>query len=629
MKAEKNKKKVRQLELLSPARDLATAMAAIDCGADAVYIGAEAFGARSKAGNSLEDISRLIAYARPFGVRIYVTVNTILYDSEMEAASRLIRKLYDIGVDAIIVQDMGILKLDLPPMALHASTQCDIRDSDKAGLLSALGFERIVVARELSPDEIAEIHSAVPEVEIEAFVHGALCVSYSGDCHAGFALMGRSANRGECPQICRLRFTLTDDRGKSLRPPAHFLSLKDMNRLAMLRQLADAGVCSFKIEGRLKDINYVRTVVGAYSRELDRIVAGSEGAFRRSSRGVVRVPEGFVTQGLDKVFNREFTSYIFKGKGPEAADTLGRIVSPKWLGEEIGSVSKVSGRKITANLRRGIALNNGDGLMSMSPSGETLGFRINRAAGAAIFTAEDVPLSSGWKLYRNRDIAFDAMMERAKIERKLPVDVLFSVLPDKKRIVLRLSDGAGHKVAVAAPADVSDAASSQIEAREKNFSKLGGTPFVINSYCDLSPGLFVPLSRLSALRREAVEALMRNIEAAKRRRLRRSMSLEPDRHLLEGKTLDYHWNVANHYARRLYESLGARVTQPALETDSGNASEGRVVMTTRYCLRRELGACMKTNMGARLPKELFLRSPGICLKLDFDCGNCRMKVIKS
>ena len=641
MKAENDINKVRELELLSPAKDLATAIAAIDCGADAVYIGAEAFGARSKAGNSLEDISRLVAYARPFGVRIYVTVNTIIYDSELNEASRLIRKLYDIGVDALIVQDMGLLKLDLPPIALHASTQCDIRDADKARLLTALGFERIVVARELAPDDIAEIHRAVPGVEIEAFVHGALCVSYSGDCHAGFALMGRSANRGDCPQICRLKFSLTDAAGKSLRPDAHFLSLKDMNRLEMLKHYAGAGVCSFKIEGRLKDINYVKTVVRAYSRELDRIVAESSGTLRRSSRGIVKEPANFILPGLDKVFNREFTSYIFKDNGPGASASIGRIVSPKWLGEEIGTVSKVAGRRITVNLRKYIVLNNGDGLMALAPSSpgtfaaripptdETLGFRINRAEGNVVFTAEDVPLRPGWKLFRNRDMAFDSLMERTKIVRKLPVDVSFAVLPGDRRVKLTMSDRAGHEVAVTMVAEASQAASPQKETREKNFAKLGETPFILNNYVDRGPELFVPLSKLTVLRREAVENLLKNLEATKQRNRRLGVNAEAARAQLEGKLLDYHWNVANHSARELYESLGAKVVQPALEADSGKDTQGRVVMTTRYCLRRQLGACLKTPGAVSLPKDLFLRSPGICLRLDFDCRNCLMKVIKN
>lgn len=618
----------RSLELLSPAKDVTTAIAAISCGADAIYIGPESFGARAKAANSLDDIRRLTDYALPYGVKVYATVNTIIYDNELAKAEKMITGLWRAGVDALIVQDPAVLTMDIPPIALHASTQCDIRDVSKTRLLAALGYERIVVARELSPADIARIHAAVPDTEIEAFVHGALCVSYSGDCHAGYVLTGRSANRGECPQICRLKYSLTDQNGREAAPPAHFLSLKDMNRLAMLDDMAAAGVCSFKIEGRLKDINYVRTVVSAYRRRLDKLIDASGGRYVRASYGKVTADPILQRADLGKVFNRGFTSYFFNGKGDGAARDTARIISPKWLGEDVGEVIAAERGRIRVKLLPGITLNNGDGLVAASNGRVTDGFRINRAEGEIVFPSQPVAVRPGDKLTRNSDNRYDQALEKAVSQRKVEIDMEFDITPDMKRASLTISDRHGHRTMTVRSVEASQARSGQADNRRSIAFKLGDTPFTGSDYRDNVPDLFIPNSVMTALRREAVSDFMASLKMTRRINLRKRADMEAAKSLMAGTKADYHHNIANNKSRELIESLGAEVTGPALEI-AGKAPERSetVVMTCRYCLRRQLGACLRTPQRNRLPEILRLKSQGVDLRLDFDCERCVMKVI--
>ena len=378
--------KSRTLELLAPARDAIIGKEAVIHGADAMYIGADAFGARAAARNSVADIASLVDFAHSFDSRVYVTLNTLIYDDELREAEKLIRQLYIIGVDALIVQDLSVLRMDIPPIALHASTQCDTRTPAKARFLQDCGFSQIVLARELSLTEIKAIAEAVT-VPIEAFVHGALCVSYSGDCQASLFSTGRSANRGECAQMCRLPYSLTDSDGRKLAPDGHYLSLRDMNRLDRLADLADAGVSSFKIEGRLKESDYVRNTVAAYYRTLDKVVDSSEGRYKRLAAGSVKYNfEPDVTRS----FNRRFTHYFLDGR-PAKNVSMASIDSPKWIGHKIGKVKALKGRAIVVESEEPLC--NGDGHGYFGSDGRYSGFRVNRVDGSLIYPASDVKVS--------------------------------------------------------------------------------------------------------------------------------------------------------------------------------------------------------------------------------------------
>ena len=410
---------MRSLELLAPAKNLEGGMTAIDHGADAVYIGAPRFGARAAAGNSVQDIQTLCQYAHQFGARVYVTVNTIIYDDELQATQQLVQQLVNAGVDAILVQDMAVLSLfshlSLPAshLSLHASTQTDNRTVDKVRWLHSLGFRRVVLARELSVDEIREIHRQVPDVELEVFVHGALCVSYSGQCYVSQYCFQRSANRGECAQFCRMKFDLLDADGRELEHQRHLLSLKDLNQLHHLEELITAGACSFKIEGRLKDAAYVKNVVSAYSQRLDAIIAAHSDEYCRVSKG--RVAYSF-QPNLKKTFNRGFTTYFLHGRQPDifSPDT------PKAMGEFVGTVKEL--RRDSFNVAGTASFANGDGLCFINDDHELEGFRVNRVQGNRLFPFQ-IPqnLRAGMALYRNYDQEFERVLSRPTVERKLPV----------------------------------------------------------------------------------------------------------------------------------------------------------------------------------------------------------------
>lgn len=393
------------LELLAPAKNLACGMAAVDHGADAVYIGAQRFGARAAAGNSVDDIRQLCDYAHPYGVKVYVTVNTIIYDEELEATEQLIRQLDEIGVDAILVQDMSVLRMAIPPLPLHASTQTDNRTAEKVRWLQQLGFKRVVLARELSVSEIAAIHQEVPDMPLEVFVHGALCVSYSGLCYASQYCFGRSANRGACAQFCRMKFDLLDADGKEIEHQRHLLSLKDMNQSDHLEELIEAGATSFKIEGRLKEVSYVKNVVAAYSQRLDAIIARNPDRYCRASKG--HCTYSFVPN-LNKTFNRGFTTYFLHGRQKDISSPD----TPKAIGEYVGYVKEI--RRDSFNVAGTASFANGDGLCFINGERELEGFRVNRAEGNRLYPHE-MPrhLHAGMALYRNNDQEFEAFQDRA------------------------------------------------------------------------------------------------------------------------------------------------------------------------------------------------------------------------
>ncbi len=511
---------------------------------------------------------------------------------------------------------MALLRMDLPPIELHASTQCDIRDVAKARFLADAGFSRLVLARELSLKEIAEIHAAVPQTPLEAFIHGALCVSYSGDCRASFVTTGRSANRGECAQICRLPFDLVDGSGRQLVSGRHLLSLRDLNRSSVMPELAGAGVTSFKIEGRLKDDAYVKNTVGAYSRILDRLVSESGGRYVRQSAGSVSL--GF-SPSLEKSFNRGFTPYFLTGRAP--AKGMASMASPKAIGQKIGTVTACNAKFITARLDAPLA--NGDGLGFFTPAGAFTGFRLNRADGNRLFPASPQTIPAGTALYRNRDKNFDDQITAAKTRRTLAVDMSLHLrLPD--RLMLEMTDERGVSASVVATLDspLQTAVTPQAAPRRKILDKLGATVYHAGRIVDLAGDYFIPASALASLRRDCVEAL----ERASRMTYSYSYRLpeKPDAGLPQGSVLTVHDNVANRLAREFYSDHGASAIGSAVETGGDNSQAP--VMTTRYCLRRELGKCLREPSGKEWKGPLTLISGPVRLRADFDCQACRMNL---
>lgn len=607
----------RRIELLAPAKDAATAITAIRHGADAVYIGSEGFGARAAASNSVEDIRQVVLFAHRFHAKVYVTFNTLIYENELETARRLIIRLYEAGVDALIVQDLSLLKMDIPPIQLHASTQADIRTPEKALFFQNAGFSQIVLPREMGPDEIAEIADTV-DVPLEVFVHGALCVSYSGACKASFLACGRSANRGDCAQMCRQNYDLEDKDGNVIVRDKYLLSLKDMNRLAFLEKLMKAGASSFKIEGRLKDETYVKNVVGAYRRELDRIIGANPDLYCRASAGETVLD---FEPDVRLAFNRGFTPYFADTRQPES---IASADTPKSIGVAVGKIAGVSGN--TIRIIAGTPLCNGDGLGFFNRAGRFTGFRANRIEGDRIFLRESIgDIPRGAILYRNKDTRRDAELAREDTaQRTIPADVTLSLLPDNRIAAEFAADGFGHTV-TAIDADVQKAVRPVESGSRRNiFKKLGETDLRLREFRDNIPSdIFIPNSQLTLLRRKAAESMVHTIAA------RRPLCIAGNRasglRFPPGESAD---NVANALACALYSETGAVKIGKAAETlgKRALASEEITVMECRYCIRRELGACLKSAGHGRLPSLLYLRTGNIKYRLDFDCARCMMKV---
>ena len=612
---------IRGLELLAPARNAEIAREAIVHGADAIYIGGPSHGARASAVNSIDDIRRVVDMAHIFGVKVYVTLNTIIYDSELRQVERNIRELYDARVDALIVQDLGILEMDIPPIDLHASTQCDIRTPEKAVFLARCGFSQLVLPREFSLEEIAATHAAVGDMaSLEAFVHGALCVSYSGDCQASWTAMRRSANRGECSQMCRLPYRLTDTCGNVLIDDRFLLSLRDLNRLHDISRLAGAGISSFKIEGRLKDAAYVKTVTAAYRRAIDKVIADNPDKYRRTSHGTSEI---LFEPDVNKVFNRGFTSYFIDGR-PESPLKMANHQSPKWTGERVATVLRSEALSLTVKAEKEI--NNGDGLGYFDNEGRFCGFHLNksepygdRKGTVRLTPAAAVRLAPGTVLYRNRDVKYDALMDRPTARRTIDVEATLTIDDN----VLTLTLASATNIASATTAfNPQPAKTPQTEARLRALSKFGGTHYSLKALRDLvDSSIFIPLSLLNSLRQQAIAALDQaalSAPTAKRKTIDTPMS--------PCSRLTYHDNVANSMAEQFYRDHGATSVERALEASD---SKGDVVMTTRYCLRRELGACLKEKGAHRLPSPLFIKSGPTAYRLDFDCTACRMKVCRA
>ena len=586
------------LELLAPAKNLECGIAAIDHGADAVYIGASRFGARAAVGNSVDDIRQLCQYAHQFEARVYVTVNTLIYDDELSTTQQLLQQLSEVGVDAVLVQDMGLLSLP-SNLTLHASTQTDNRTPEKVRWLRSLGFSRVVLARELSAQEIAEIHREVPDVELEVFVHGALCVSYSGICYASQHCFGRSANRGACAQFCRMKFDLLDAEGRELEHQRHLLSLKDLNQSDYLDELILAGATSFKIEGRLKDVIYVKNVVAAYSQRLNAFIAKHPHDYQRSSRGQCTYS---FTPNLSKTFNRGFTTYFLHGRKPDifSPDT------PKALGEFVGTVKEL--RRDSFNVAGTAAFANGDGLCYIDDNRELQGFRVNRAEGNRLYP-QQMPrsLHSGIALYRNNDQEFERLLSRPSSQRKIAVSLCLQPTADGFML-----SGEGASVSIAC--EHQKAKKPQRENILCQLSRLGGTIYECEEVL-LQPNdfnYFIPSSLLADLRRSWVDTMMQKTTPA------HSEPRAFSEHSGPSVTTDS--NISNQLACQFYGVL--KLTAYELHPDN------RPLMQCRHCLRFSLGGCVKYGGVKPTWREpLYLRlGDGRRFRLEFNCQQCQMNV---
>ena len=606
--------KSRPIELLSPAKDLNCGIEAINHGADAVYIGAPKFGARSAVGNSLEDIRELCEYAHLYEARIYVTLNTILKEEELEEAERMIWDLWRVGTDALIIQDMGITRLNLPPIPLHASTQTDNRTPEKVRFLEAAGFTQVVLARELSLNEIRRISEATT-VPLEVFVHGALCVSYSGQCYLSAALSGRSANRGECAQYCRLPYTMVDATGTEIVSNKHLLSLKDMNRSDQLEALLDAGVSSLKIEGRLKDAGYVKNITAYYRKKLDAVLSRRP-EYRRASAG--RSTYTFEPVA-EKSFNRGFTTFLLEGR---TAD-ITAFNTPKSLGEPVGMVKEIKGNSFTvAGLKQ---LNNGDGLVFFNRKGELEGFRVNRVEANRVFPLDMPQLAPKTPLYRNFDQAFDKLLAKPSAERKLSVEIEF--LDNPFGFTLCMEDETGARIMLTEPFAKELARREQQDNIRTQLSKLGNTPFEASKVVvGLSENWFVPSSLLADMRRRGVEKLL---EARRARYPRETVKrVQPSVSIpFPERQLTYLGNVANGKARSFYQDHGVEQIDPAFEL---SPRKDVPLMFTKHCLRYSMGWCPTYQKDKSPYKEpYYLLYKDTRLRLQFDCKHCQMLVFES
>lgn len=619
-----------ELELLAPAKNADVGIEAILHGADAVYIGGPGFGARVEAANAFDDIKKLTDFAHRFNARVYMTLNTIVNDEELKDAVRLAWRAYENGVDALIVQDMGILSSDLPPIQLHASTQCDVRTPEKARFLESVGFSQVVLAREMSLEEIKRSYDALQRARIEFFIHGALCVSYSGQCYASFAATGRSANRGACAQLCRLPYSVYTEEGRELIADRHVLSLKDNNQTENLEALIDAGVRSFKIEGRLKDADYVKNITAHYRAKIDEILARRP-EFTRSSDGVSRVS---FTPNPQKSFNRGFTDYFTCGRHHDMAV----FETPKNTGERIGKIISVTADGLVVASTE--PLHNADGLTYLTREKTLMGFAVNRAEelepGRWRLTLRDRPifkkhpqLAPGVILYRNRDQAWDEALAKPTARRVIALRALWEATVDG--FSLTVIDARGNKgKAFAKPESLQKAADIQRNRVniEKNIRKTGETDFEVEAIEIRGEEFFAPASFVNQMRRDALEAL----EANRKAHFKHLPQEKIDENLPYPDPTDYRANVLNSAAVDFYARHGAPITEPALET--GSVTRDVPLMVTKHCVRYALGLCLKDNIekvkadptlkDRYRPDPLILKSGPNTYRATFDCKKCEM-----
>ena len=618
---------LKKIELLSPAKNLEVGIAAINHGADAVYIGGPGFGAREKAGNSIDDIAKLCDHAAIYDAKVYVTLNTLLFDNELEQARKIAWDCYNAGVDALIVQDMALLEMDMPPIALHASTQCNNTTPDKVKFLEDVGFEQVVLARELSLDQIREIR-AKTTVPLEFFVHGALCVSYSGQCYLSHLIGRRSANRGACAQPCRLAWSLEDETGKTLINNRYLLSLRDMNNSKNLEALIDAGITSFKIEGRLKDADYVKNTTAFYRQALDEIIA-RRSDLERASHGA-SMP-GFIPN-LEKSFNRGFTDYFIHGrqKGIDAPFT------PKSMGEHIGEITKIDGKRLTVKLNDGVTLHNGDGLCFLDDNKELQGFNVNGVDGNTLLSSSLLSFRAqrGTPLYRNLDIVWQRSVDASNGNRKLPINLELSETSEGFKL-----SSENVSVCLQCAKDIAKNPEKALENIRTKLSQWGDTKFTVKDIeIKFNNVYFIPASVLGEMKRQLVTELessfrlkhnevKRNGEILRQRKHSGkedfSTTLGSARNDGVGDHLSYLGNVTNALSRKFYENHGITHIDDGMEK---TMPEGEtVVMTTKHCIRYANGLCSKETGKPATP--LYLTNERGRFRLDFDCKNCCMKVV--
>jgi 23S rRNA 5-hydroxycytidine C2501 synthase len=603
----------RVIELLAPAKNLECGLAAISHGADAVYIGGPKFGAREVVGNSISDIEKLADEAHLFGAKVYVALNTILYDNELESARKIIEELYQAGADALIIQDMGLLEMDLPPIPLHASTQVHNYHPEKIEFLEAVGFKRAVLARELSIDQIQEI-SGRATIELEAFIHGSLCVSMSGQCYLSDAIGGRSANRGACAQPCRKRYSLIDVEGEMILENKHLLSLKDLDHSESIGDLAEAGISSFKIEGRLKDVDYVKNITSFYRKKIDAFLEGKP-EYHASSIG--KTYFGFNPEP-QKSFNRGSTNYFLYGrsKGITSFDT------PKSLGEEAGKVVKTGLDYF--QLETKLELSNNDGLVFMSPAGESIGIKVNRVEKDLIFPDKMNGIYAGASIYRNYDHKFREMLKTDLTNRKIRVELYLQENPEG--FSLKALDESGMEVTAHLKIE-KQPAREIVKSRGaiiRQLTKSGGTVFEVTKVdtCGCEK-YFFQSAILNSIRRDVLELLcnlrmQKPIFESKR---------EKNPYPFPSKQIGYEGNVSNQLARKFYQRHGVLNPEKAFELLEDHHQ--LTVMTSKHCLKYQLGYCLKYDDAKKLPinEPLYLIDGSHKLRLEFDCRNCQMKVI--
>lgn len=603
---------MRTIELLAPAKNLKTGISAINAGADAVYIGANYFGAREAAANSLSDIETLTRYAHLFHSKVFVTLNTLLYEVELEKAVQLAHQVYEAGADALIIQDMGLLKADLPPVPLHASTQTDNRTPEKVEFLEKTGFDRVVLARELSLEQIKAIKNT-SAVALEYFVHGSLCVSYSGQCYLSAAIGGRSANRGACAQPCRMTWNLQDEKGHNLIENKHLLSLRDLNRSQSLKDLIDAGIDSFKIEGRLKDSHYVSNVTAYYRQEIDRILEGR--SEQKASSGKVILD---FTPDPERSFNRGFTDYFVDGKRKSMAN----IYSPKSMGKKIGQLIKIAGNALILDTKE--TLNNGDGLCYMDEKNHLQGFRVNRVEGKRIYPAEKIDIKKGAILFRNLDTAFDKELENHPPIRKINLEISLQENHHNYQLLAKDEDGLETILPLEGPFEPATKPEQALSNLKKQLRKSGDTIYEIHTVnLELQTVPFAPAGKVNAWRRDLLEAHNRQRLDSHIRKTRKHKATS---HPYPTKELDHHGNIANSKAEEFYREHG--VSNPGKAFETLNNTKGLRVMTTKYCLKYELRLCPKESGHNASTKGIpkYIEQDGRRFRLKFNCRDCQMEI---
>ena len=605
----------KKVEILSPAKNLVQGMAAINAGADAVYIGAPQFGARSNATNSIEDIEELVRYAHLFKAQVFVVVNTILYDHELEDCKKLIHQLYAIGVDALIVQDMAVLEMDLPPIVIHASTQANNRDPKHVKFLKDAGMKRVVLARELNLDQIRDISNAT-DVELEFFVSGALCVSFSGNCYMSIANGERSANRGSCAQNCRLPYNLIDGTGKTLIANSHLLSIKDLDLSDQLPNLIEAGITSFKIEGRLKDMVYVKNNTSYLRKKLDAFLVNNE-KFQKASSG--RTFYNFEAE-IDRSFNRGYTDYFVNKR----TEKIGSWESPKSQGQLIGKLIEVKANGYV--IENSDLLNNGDGLYFINENGEPDGAQVNIIINNIVVPNTFKPLKPGTIIYRNSDANFNRLVERDDSAiRKIGVALKFTETNDGFKLLANDEDGHESESSFLSEKELAKNEESTTPNIKKNLSKTGNTPFIVDEVdVEFSNNWFLPISKINEIRRIVLEQL---IEIRVKEYHREEFQITKTNHPYPVSQLDFTYNVSNQLARQFYKRHGVTEIEKAFELqwDPGKSR----VMTTKYCVKYELGKCarfQRDSMGEKVVEPLTLKHGEVEYKLKFNCKPCEMEI---